>query len=543
MITVPPNPQGHFVPSGAVRPASKALLDALAHLDTPFAVVRTADGLGVADKGQAVLGDAGPEPKGALPLLAWVGALPPERLGDPAFNATYGTRYAYVAGEMANGIGSVEMVVAMARAGMIGFFGAGGLPFERVEQAIDRIQAEVGDLPYGFNLIHTPQEPAHEQAIVDLYLQRGVRVVCAAAFLKLTPMVVQYRVAGLSQGPNGKVVIANRLLAKVSREETALPFMRPAPADILKKLVDQKRITAAQAKLAARVPMCDDVTAEADSGGHTDNRPSLVLMSLMAQARDRVQHEHNYETPVRVGAAGGIGSPIGAAGAFATGAAYIVTGSVNQACLEAGTSPMAKMMLADAAATDVDMAPASDMFEAGVKLQVLKRGTMFSRRAEKLWELYRTYDGLDKIPADERLKIEKTVLGRPVADIWADCEAFFGERDPAQLARAAKEPKHKMALVFRWYLGMSSRWAIAGDESRKMDLQVWCGPAIGAFNEWTRGTFLAAPSERSVVVVGANIMAGAAAITRSRWLLAQGIDPGPAALAWAPRRLVGGVGV
>ena len=47
-----------------------------------------------------------------------------------------------------------------------------------------------------------------------------------------------------------------------------------------------------------------------------------------------------------------------------------------------------------------------------------------------------------------------------------------------------------MALVFRWYLGLSSRWANAGEPTRKVDYQVWCGPAMGAFNEWTKGSFL-----------------------------------------------------
>ena len=37
------------------------------------------------------------------------------------------------------------------------------------------------------------------------------------------------------------------------------------------------------------------------------------------------------------------------------------------------------------------MAPAADMFEMGVKLQVLKRGTMFPMRAQKLYELYRAH--------------------------------------------------------------------------------------------------------------------------------------------------------
>ena len=67
-----------------------------------------------------------------------------------------------------------------------------------------------------------------------------------------------------------------------------------------------------------------------------------------------------------------------------------------------------------------------------------------------------------------------------------------------------------MALVFRSYLGLSSRWANAGEATRTMDYQVWCGPAMGAFNEWTRGSYLEQPQQRSVVVVAHNLLVGAA---------------------------------
>ena len=63
-------------------------------------------------------------------------------------------------------------------------------------------------------------------------------------------------------------------------------------------------------------------------------------------------------------------------------------------------------------------------------------------------------------------------------------------KDPDKIARAEKDPKLKMALVFRWYLGLASTWANAGVNDRAIDFQVWCGPAIGSFNEFIRGTYL-----------------------------------------------------
>ena len=81
-----------------------------------------------------------------------------------------------------------------------------------------------------------------------------------------------------------------------------------------------------------------------------------------------------------------------------------------------------------------------------------------------------------------------------------------------------------MALVFRWYLGLSSRWANAGDPGRKVDYQVWCGPSMGAFNEWMRGTFLEDWRNRKVVTVAGSLLHGAAVLTRLHFLRCQGVE-------------------
>ena len=82
-------------------------------------------------------------------------------------------------------------------------------------------------------------------------------------------------------------------------------------------------------------------------------------------------------------------------------------------------------MLAQAQQADIAMAPAADMFEMGVKVQVLKRGTLFAMRAAKLYELYRAHDSLDEIPASERANIEKTMFRAPLETIWEQTKAYF----------------------------------------------------------------------------------------------------------------------
>lgn len=456
------------------------------------------------------------------PIRAQVPPCRPQDLGDPAFRAQHGLKYAYVTGAMANGIGSVEIVMAMARAGMLGFFGAAGLPLERVEAAVDRLQSELGALPHGFNLIHSPNEPDLEAAVAELYLRKGVRLVEASAYLDLTLPLVRYRLHGLRRGSDGEAVAPNRVIAKVSRVEVASKFFSPAPEAMLRELVSRRDLTSEQAAMAAEIPVAQDVTAEADSGGHTDNRPLVTLLPTLIALRDRIQEKHALRHAPRVGAAGGIATPLSAAAAYMMGAAYVLTGSINQACAESGSSDTVRRMLAEAGQADVAMAPAADMFEMGVKVQILKRGTMFAMRATKLYEIYRACDSLETIPAPQRAMLERDLFRMPLEDVWRQTREFFVKRDPAQVERAEKDPKHRMALVFRWYLGLSSRWANAGEPTRQMDYQVWCGPAMGAFNEWAKGTILEKPEERRVVPVGLNILAGAAYLTRVHFLRAQG---------------------
>ncbi len=458
---------------------------------------------------------------------AHVPAVPPGALGERAFLRAHRLKYAYVSGSMANGIGSCEIAESMARAGMLGFFGAAGLSAARVDQAITRLQSSLGDLPHGFNLIHSPNEPRLEAEVAELYLRRGVRLVEASAYLDLTPAIVRYRLDGIHEGPDGVPTCPNRVIAKVSRVEVATRFLSPAPERMVAELVREGHITPRQAELARRVPVAEDVTGEADSGGHTDNRPAITLIPTLLALRDRLQAQLRYPVRPRVGAAGGIATPEGVAAAFQMGAAYVLVGSINQACRESGSSDAVREMLAGAEQADVAMAPAADMFEMGVKLQVLKRGTMFAMRAAKLYELYRAHPSLEAIPEAERLNLEKTIFRLPVSEVWRQTEEFWRGRDPVQVERAAREPRHRMALVFRWYLGLSSRWANAGEAARRLDYQVWCGPAMGAFNEWAKGSHLEDWRSRHVDDVARQLLRGACVRTRLHLLRLQGVEIPP----------------
>ena len=500
-----------------------ALRAIVADLTAAMILVWTAQGMAVAQGGNGTYAPPSNQNEG-FPVAAYLPPIDLSYLGDPTFLADHGIRYPYVAGAMANGIASVELVEAMSRAEMLGFFGAAGLTLEQIDAAIERLQSSLGDRPFGFNLIHSPNETGLESATVDLYLRRNIHLVEASAFLDLTLPVIRYRLHGIHRDAAGEIVTPNRVIAKVSRVEIARKFFSPAPERFLRELVEQGHLTEAQAALARFVPIAQDITAEADSGGHTDNRPAITLLPTLLACRDELQKQFKYSRPLRVGLAGGIATPASVAAAFAMGSAYVLTGSINQACVESGSSDAVRAMLADAGQADVAMAPAADMFEMGVKVQVLKRGTMFPMRASKLYELYRTYPSLDDLPDAERSALEKNLFRASLDDIWRQTRDYFLARDPGQVERADADPKHQMALVFRWYLGLSSRWANMGEPTRKLDYQIWCGPSMGAFNEWTRGSYLENHQNRRVAEVAKSLLVGAAILTRKVQLSNQGID-------------------
>jgi trans-AT polyketide synthase/acyltransferase/oxidoreductase domain-containing protein len=537
--------------SGGEDPAfdASAIVAAVHEVREPVHVVRDGSGgsanagrLGLARGGQTgALGESGGAPASGYALLGTLPALYPEWLGERAFSEAHRVRFPYVVGEMANGIATSRMVIEVAHAQMLAFFGAAGLSLEAIGRGLDEIERALGSggeaASWGSNLIHSPNDPDLENATAALYIARGVARVSASAYMDLTPAIVRYAAAGLTVDARGAVVRKHHVFAKISRAEVARPFLEPAPKAILDALVAEGLLTPREAALASRVAVAEDITVEADSGGHTDNRPLTALFPSIQQLRDRIARDLAYTRPIRLGAAGGIGTPSAATAAFAMGAAYVLTGSINQGAVESGLSAEGKRMLADVDLADVMMAPAADMFELGVKVQVLKRGTMFGVRALRLYELYTQYESLESMPEAVKSKVERETLHASLREIWDDTRAFFALRDPRELARAERDPKHKMALVFRWYLGKSSHWAIDGASDRRADYQIWCGPAQGAFNAWVKGTFLEAPASRTVVQIARNLLEGAAVVSRAQQLRSYGVPIPAAAFQYTPRPL------
>lgn len=427
-----------------------------------------------------------------------------DKLGSDEFKKDYGLKYAYVSGGMYRGIASTELVIRMGKAGLLGIFGTGGLELSEVEKAIRNIKAELSNgEAFGMNFLSNLNDPQNEEDIVDLFLRLGVKNIEASAFMTITPALARLRLSGIKRDTKGIVVAENRIIGKVSRPEVAEMFLSPIPERIVNKLLAEGKITSQEAELSKELPVADDLCVEADSGGHTDHGVAYVLMPAMLTLRDRMMDKYKYKKKIRVGMAGGIGAPQGAAAAFVMGADFIMTGSINQCTVEAGTSDSVKNLLQQINVQDTEYAPAGDMFEMGAKVQVLKKGVFFPARANKLYDLYRQYNSIDEIDEKTKAQIQDRYFKRSFENVYEDIKNFV---PASEIEKAEQNPKHKMALLFKWYFGYSSRQALSGAEESRVDYQVHCGPALGAFNQWVKGTALEDWRNRHVDEIGIKLM-------------------------------------
>jgi trans-AT polyketide synthase/acyltransferase/oxidoreductase domain-containing protein len=457
-----------------------------------------------------------PEHISPAPAEEQGGMVQPEALGNPSFLEDYGTAFTYVAGAMYKGIASEAMVIKLGKSGILSFFGSGGLKRERIEGAIRSIKSELSNgEPFGMNFLHNASNPEAEMELTNLYLEHGIRCIEASAFMGITPALVLFRAKGLHRMADGTLNAPQKIMAKISRPEIAEIFMRPAPKGIVEKLIQENRLTATEAELIGSIPMADDICAEADSGGHTDHAVALTLLPSILELRKDIMNEYKYAKPIRVGAAGGIGTPGAAASMFVIGADFIVTGSINQCTVEAGTSPLVKDMLNQMNVQDTESAPAGDMFEIGARVQVLKKGLFFPARANKLYELYRQFNSLDELDPKTRQQLQERYFKRSFEEVFEEVKTYQ-PRD--EIEQAERNPKHKLALVFKWYFGYSTRAAMQGVQDDKVNFQIHCGPALGAFNQWAKGTALESWRNRHVDEIAIALMKETAALLSNRLL-------------------------
>lgn len=431
-----------------------------------------------------------------------------DTLGAQAFRDTFGVDRAIVAGGMYKGISSPELVVAMGRAGLLAVYGASGLGLDEIRAGVRSIRAALDrGQSFAVNYISSPASPDREEAFVDLLLEEQVGLVEASAFMSLTREIVRYRATGLSRGAHGGIERAHRIMAKLSHPEVARQFAQPPKQRMVDELVAARAITAEQAELIMRVPMADAITVEGNSGGHTDGGTLDVTFPTIRRQVRRAERESCGTIDIVMGAAGGLGSPEAVAAAFVLGAGYVVTGSINQCTPEAGTSDAVKDILATVDTQDTKLCATGDMFELGSKIQVVRKGLFFPARANRLYELYRQYESLQDIPVDVMSQLEDKYFKRPLSQVR---EGVLAQLNEENRRRCETSPQAMMVAIMKWYFMATTQAALTGDEAWRLDYQIHCGPSMGAFNEWVKGTELEEWRSRRVATINTRLLTAAA---------------------------------
>ncbi|EYF04555.1 ACP S-malonyltransferase [Chondromyces apiculatus] len=425
-------------------------------------------------------------------------AAPGQRLGSPEFRRAYGTEYAYYAGPMREGISGVAMIEKLARAGILGVFGAAGLSEQELDRSLSTLQRRLE----GRSLAVDLRAGEDEQGRVRALLQHGVTIVEASGFSLVTPALAHYRVKGVHRGFDGVVRAPHQIIGRTSRLEVAERLLAPPPARVLRELVAGGQLSAQEAELASELTTVTDLCVVAEAGSATEHGSALTLLPAFL----RLRAEQPAAAAVRIGLAGGIGAPESAAAAFLMGADFICTTSINQCTVEAATSGLAKDLLEKAQIHDTAYIPDSAHFEVGGRAQVLKKGVFFPARANKLYELYRSHPSLDALDAESRRLLEEKYFGKRLDDVHAELTAM----SPASAQEAEGNPKARMARVFRAYLDRAHTYARSGDAAQRVQFHIPCSSAMGAFNAWVKGTPLEPWPNRHVDEIAVHLMNGAA---------------------------------
>jgi NAD(P)H-dependent flavin oxidoreductase YrpB (nitropropane dioxygenase family) len=257
-----------------------------------------------------------------------------------------------------------DVVAAVTRAGGMGVLGAVAHSPEQLEIDLAWIETEVGDLPYGIDLI-VPAKYAGSDA--GGYTLDDIRHLIPAEHVAYVDDILRrYDVPPLAKDEPGRGALgrggdagtvapfsasqADPLLeiALAHRPALVVNALGPPPAHMIERVKEEGRLLGALAGKAQHAERhvnagVDVIIAQgAEAGGHTGEIGSMVLIPEIVDA----------VTPVPVLGAGGIGRGRQMAAAMALGAQGVWCGSVWLTTVEAETHPVVKQKFLAATSSD-----------------------------------------------------------------------------------------------------------------------------------------------------------------------------------------------
>lgn len=421
-------------------------------------------------------------------------------LGCAEFKKEYGVNYAYVVGGMSNGISGENLIIQLAKSKILGFFGTHNLSLTKIEQGLSYItnSLDITD-PFGVNIVYNYKQPDKEFKIIELVLKYGIKNIEISDFIDVPLSLVYYRVSGLLQGEDGRVICKHKIICKVSKPDIAIAFMSPPPTALVEKLLQNNKITKEQADMAQLITMSDDICVMTDPGGHTERQQFNVIFPAIKRIRDLAMTKNQYSNKIRIGTGGGIGTPDSVALAFLLGTDFVLTGSINLCSVESRISSTVKRILQNMEVSDTDHVPYGDMFELDEYAQVLRKGTLFSSKAKKLMSVFQKYTSVEHLPEDVKTLLEQDYFNNSLEEVWGLLtDNLKKDNLLLEIERAEQNQRYKMVLIIKYYFRLCENYAIEGAEKNIQNYQVYVGSALGAFNQYVKGTEMENWENRSV---------------------------------------------
>jgi NAD(P)H-dependent flavin oxidoreductase YrpB (nitropropane dioxygenase family) len=255
-----------------------------------------------------------------------------------------------------------DVVVAVSKAGGLGVLGAVGFSPAQLREELDWIDAHIGGLPYGVDIV-IPQKYEGIGATDPKELERQLQSMVPQEHHEFAARLLQEH--GVPEWPDKD----DRMGLLGWTEATATPLLEAAlerpgvklianalgtpPRDVIERIHATGRLVAAlcgrvKQAVAHRDAGVDIVIAQgSEGGGHTGDVGSIVLWPQIIDA----------VAPLPVLAAGGIGGGRQMAAAMAMGAAGVWTGSLWLSVAEAAAEPEEKECYFAATSEDTVRSP------------------------------------------------------------------------------------------------------------------------------------------------------------------------------------------
>ncbi|SOD99176.1 ACP S-malonyltransferase [Spirosoma fluviale] len=416
--------------------------------------------------------------------------------GIRRFVDDYQLKYPYVAGGIGYGISSRQMVESMTKGGMLGFLDIADRPLADVENDLRTLAYTCGkeSARYGCTISQGLSDELTIDKLFGLLRAYNIQVIETHDDPQITEKLVEYRLQAFDQ--RGEAI--NRLLIKTGNPVVLEEIMKPISETILLKLQQRGKLTKEQVERGRRIALASDVCVLADPGGLTSHGSPFVLFPHALMLREQFTRQYRYEQPIHVGLGGGIGSPLAVQMAFAMGADFVHTTSVNLCTIESGLHAYTKQLLQEISVEDTGYAPCSDfLFNPNKKIQVVKKGVLFPARANKLYELFKQHAAISEIDPRVIVQLEEKFYQKSLAGVWEDI-VKKRQGTPDLISKALQNSKYYMYLLFQEYFHLSAEWAVKGDGTYLLNFQIPCGAELGALNRQLQNTPMQAWSGRNI---------------------------------------------